>query len=93
MRRAAFVAGWPPFADVLASASSRFGSEQTTLFYCGDDPSAKQKVAPLFEVLDVQAVDAGPLSAARVIEPAMLLLVQLASVQKMGPVGVRLLHR
>jgi predicted dinucleotide-binding enzyme len=91
--RAAFIAGWPPFAEVLTSASTRFGTERQTLFYCGDDPNAKRTVAPLFESLDVDAVDAGPLYAARFIEPAMCLLVHLAYGQKMGRVGVRLLRR
>jgi predicted dinucleotide-binding enzyme len=91
--RAAFVAGWPPFAEVLASESMRFGSDRSTLFYCGDDAAAKQKVATLFEALDVDAVDAGPLYAARFIEPAMFLLVHLAYGQKFGQVGARLLRR
>lgn len=90
---ARLVAGWPPFADVLASASTRIGSEQQTLFYCGDDEPAKRKVLPLFEALDVEPIDCGPLRAARFIEPAMLLLVHLASVRRMGQVGARVLHR
>jgi predicted dinucleotide-binding enzyme len=90
--RAAFVAGWPPFAEVLASSSTRFGDERQTLFYCGNDANAKRSVAPLFESLDIDAVDAGPLYAARFIEPAMFLLVHLAYRQKMGQVGARLLR-
>jgi predicted dinucleotide-binding enzyme len=75
------------------SDSARFGHEQLTLFYCGDEAAAKQRVAPLFEALDVEAVDAGPLFAARFIEPAMFLLVHLAYGQKFGQVGARLLRR
>ncbi|HJZ76821.1 MAG TPA: NAD(P)-binding domain-containing protein [Vicinamibacterales bacterium] len=90
---ARFVAGWPPFADVLASSSTRFGGERQSLFYCGDDPRAKHEVEPLFHVLDVDPIDAGPLYAARFIEPAMFLLVHLAYVQKMGAVAARLLRR
>jgi predicted dinucleotide-binding enzyme len=91
--RAKFVAGWPPFADVLTSSSTRFGSERQTLFYCGDDASAKQTVAAVFDALDVDPLDAGPLYAARFIEPAMFLLVHLAYSQKMGQVAARLLRR
>ncbi len=91
--RARLVAGWPPFAEVLASPSTRFGGERQTLFYCGDDPGAKRTVVPLFEAIDVDAVDAGPLPTARFIEPAMFLLVHLAYRQKMGPVASRLLRR
>lgn len=90
---ARFVAGFPPFADVLASGSTRFGAEQASLFYCGDDLAAKQTVAPLFAALDVDAVDAGPLFAARFVEPAMFLLVHLAYGQRLGQVGARLLRR
>ncbi|HWW84967.1 MAG TPA: NAD(P)-binding domain-containing protein [Vicinamibacterales bacterium] len=91
--RAAFVAAWPPFAEVLASSSTRFGAERQTLFYCGDAAAPKRVVKPLFESLDVDAVDAGPLSSARFVEPAMFLLVHLAYAQKMGQVATRLLHR
>ena len=92
-RGAAFVAGFPPFADVLASPSTHFGDERPTLFYFGDHEPAKQKVAPLFDALDVDAVDCGPLSAARFVEPAMFLLVHLAYGRKLGQVAARLLRR
>ena len=91
--RAAFVAGFPPFADVLSSPSTRFGSERATLFYCGDNEKAKAAIAPLFAPLDVDAVDAGPLYAARFVEPTMFLLVHLAYGVKLGQVGARLLRR
>ncbi|HWL88324.1 MAG TPA: NAD(P)-binding domain-containing protein [Polyangiaceae bacterium] len=90
---ASFIAAWPPFAEVLASPSTRFGGERQTMFYCGNDASAKRTCLPLFDVLDVDAVDAGPLYAARFIEPTMLLLVHLAYGQKMGQVAARLLRR
>jgi hypothetical protein len=91
--RAAWVAGWPPFAEVLGSSSLRFQGERATLFYCGDDANAKQKVGTLFEALDVDAIDAGPLYASRFIEPAMFLLVHLAYGQKLGSVAARLVRR
>jgi predicted dinucleotide-binding enzyme len=91
--RALFVAAWPPFAEVLVSGSTRFGSERQTLFYCGDDAGAKRAVAPLLESLDVDPVDAGPLRAARYLEPSMMLLVHLAYAQKLGATATRLLRR
>jgi predicted dinucleotide-binding enzyme len=90
---AAFVAGWPPFADVLVSPSSPFSPNRPTLFYCGDDAGGKAAILPLLQTLDVDPVDAGPLRAARFIEPSMFLLVHLAYAQSMGSVGVRLLRR
>lgn len=92
-RGAAFVAGFPPFADVLESASTHFGDERPSLFYFGDNDAAKQKVAPLFEALDVDPVDCGPLYAARFVEPTMFLLVHLAYGRKLGQVAARLLRR
>lgn len=91
--RARFVAAWPPFAEVLASGSTRFGSERATVFLCGNDASAKRTIAPLLEALDVDSVDAGPLYAARFIEPSMMLLLHLTYRQKMGTTATRLLHR
>src|SRR5262249_20679314 len=88
-----FIAGWPPFAAVLESSSTRFAGERPTLFYCGDDAEAKQIVEPLFRALDVYPVDAGALRAARFIEPAMFLLIHLAYGQKLGHVALQLLHR
>jgi 8-hydroxy-5-deazaflavin:NADPH oxidoreductase len=90
---ARWVAGWPPFAEVLSSGSTRFGDERSSLFYCGDDGEAKARVRPLLDALDVAPVDAGPLQAARFIEPAMMLLVHLAYRDKLGEVGLRLLRR
>ena len=90
---AAFVAGFPPFADVLASPSTHFGSERPTLLYFGDDDAAKRKVAPLFDALDVDPLDCGPLYAARFVEPTMFLLVHLAYGRKLGQVGARILRR
>lgn len=89
---ARFVAAWPPFATVLDSASTRFGSERQTVFMCGDDADAKRVIAGLLDALDVESVDAGALLAARFIEPAMLLLVHLAYRQKLGSVALRLLQ-
>jgi predicted dinucleotide-binding enzyme len=90
---ARFVAAWPPFAEVLASGSTRFGSERQTNFYCGDETNAKRAVASLLESLDVDPVDAGPLYAARYLEPSMMLHVHFAYALNMGATAIRLLRR
>lgn len=83
----------PLFAEVLNSPSQRFDDQIATVFYTGDDEEAKQVVANLLNETDVQAVDAGPLKNSRFVEPAMMLLIQLAYGQKLGQVAFKLLKR
>lgn len=83
----------PLFAEVLNSESHRFGDQQATVFYTGDDQATKQVVANLLHEIDVEPVDAGSLKNSRYVEPAMMLLVQLAYAQQLGQVGFKLLRR
>ncbi|HKC94317.1 MAG TPA: NADPH-dependent F420 reductase [Nitrospira sp.] len=82
----------PSFAELLHSGSTVLEGQQGTIFYCGDDRDAKQLVASLIAETGVEAIDAGPLRNARFIEPAMMLLVQLAYPLGMDPVASRLLR-
>ncbi len=59
-------------------ADPMFGADRAVLFYAGDDADAKSKVAALAMELGFDAVDAGPLTQARVLEPFALLWVSLA---------------
>ena len=60
------------------------------LFVAGDDGEAKATVAGLLSALPGAVTDAGDLTAARFIEPAMMLLVLLAYGLGHGPrVGFR----
>jgi predicted dinucleotide-binding enzyme len=91
---ARLVAAIPPFAEVLASPSRRFGGEQPAVFYCGDDVPAKVAVADLLSDIDVAPVDVGPLRNARYVEPAGFLLVQIQYAPGAhGQYGLRLLTR
>jgi 8-hydroxy-5-deazaflavin:NADPH oxidoreductase len=83
----------PLFAEVLNSPSQRFDDQIATIFYTGDDEEAKQVVADLLREIDVEVVDAGGLKNSRFVEPAMMLLIQLAYAQNMGQVGFKLLKR
>lgn len=83
----------PVFAEVLNSPSRSFGDRLATVFYTGDDAEAKQVVADLLREIDVDPIDAGALKNSRYVEPAMMLLIQLAYVQQMGQVGFKLLRR
>jgi predicted dinucleotide-binding enzyme len=55
--------------------------------------SAKQLVERLVRDLGADPVDARPLSAARLVEPAMMLLIALAYASAPRDVGLRLLER
>jgi 8-hydroxy-5-deazaflavin:NADPH oxidoreductase len=83
----------PVFAEVINSESRRFGDQQATVFYTSDDQQAKQLVAALLGEIDVEPIDAGTLQNSRFVEPAMMLLIQLAYTQQLGQVGFKLLQR
>lgn len=64
-----------------------FGSENASMFICGDDASAKTAVSKLASDLGFDVVDAGPLTAARLLEPLAMLWIHLAYKQGLGPNG------
>jgi 8-hydroxy-5-deazaflavin:NADPH oxidoreductase len=72
-----------------------FGSDRASMFICGDDADAKAVVAQLAAELGFEVVDAGPLTASRLLEPLAMLWIHLAFKQGLGPAGhaFRLLRR
>ena len=81
------VASWAPGARVVKAfnttgfnimANPAFPEGPATMFYCGDDASAKRAVHGLAAELGFDPIDAGPLSRARVLENMALLWVSLA---------------
>ncbi len=97
------VAGWARGAQVVKAfntvgfnimANPAFGADRPVMFYCGDDKAAKQTVKPLVEQLGFEAVDAGPLSQARLLEPFALLWISLALMYGQGrEIAFKLLRR
>lgn len=79
------VKGIPPMAELLASGHPTVGGRPPGLFVASDDAGAKEAVATLMTSLPAEVTDAGGLSAARLIEPAMMLLVRLAYGLGHGP--------
>lgn len=73
------------FAEILALPSRQFGQEQASIFYCGDDESAKAIAAGLIQECGFDAVDGGPLINARSIESLATIWVQVATVTGMFP--------
>jgi predicted dinucleotide-binding enzyme len=63
------------------------------VFVCGDDERAKLLVMQLVGDLGAHPVDAGPISSARLVEPAMMLLMRLAFTGPPRDVALRLLER
>jgi 8-hydroxy-5-deazaflavin:NADPH oxidoreductase len=78
------VEGLPAFAELLHSGKLRINGQQATVFVSGDDQEAKGIVAGLLKECDLDVVDAGPLWSSRYVEPAMMLLVNLAYAQGLG---------
>lgn len=81
------VAQWAPGARVVKAfntvgygvmANPQFSGGPVAMFYCGDDAEAKQTVAGLIAELGFEALDAGPLTQARVLEPFAMLWISLA---------------
>lgn len=90
--KARLVESMPLFAEVLHGPTRQLGGQTPSVFYCGDDAEAKAVVADLLRETECDPIDAGPLRNARYIEPAGMLLVQLAYAQQMGPVAMKLLQ-
>lgn len=65
------------FASVYESQNPKINGNTISVFYAGDDPDAKAKVAELIDKMGFDAVDAGPLKAARNLEPMALLNIGL----------------
>lgn len=78
-------------AENLARPS--YDGERATNFYVGDDAEAKQVVHGLIEDVGLEAVDAGPLKNARLVEPLTLLWISLAGRVGSRDIAFKLLRR
>src|SRR5215472_8028947 len=87
------VAGWAPGASVfkafnqtgaLNMASTAGYPARPVMFVCGDDAARKPAVLRLAEDLGFEAIDAGDLTGARLLEPLAMLWIHLANRQKLG---------
>ncbi|MER9420131.1 NAD(P)-binding domain-containing protein [Mesorhizobium sp. M0306] len=75
----------PTFAELLDRDDPRLNGDPVTSYVAGNDADAKAAVCRLLADLPTMPVDVGDLTASRLIEPMMLLLVQLAYRHGMGP--------
>ena len=65
------------FASVYASQNPKIKGNKVSVFYASDDNEAKTKVADLITKMGLDGVDAGPLKAARNLEPLAMLNISL----------------
>ena len=97
------VAKWAEGAKVVKAVHTigvesldklQFGTQQASLFICGDDLDAKSKTKQLGHDLGFDVIDVGPLTNARLIEPLAMLWIELAYNQGMGTdIAFKLLTR
>lgn len=74
-------------------ANPVYGGVKATNFFCGDDAAGKAVVKQLVEDVGFDAVDAGPLSSARYVEPLMLLWVTSSRALGTRDLAFKLLRR
>jgi len=73
--------------------TGKLKGEQLTAFIAGDNANAKKKVIEIARNIGFDAVDAGPLKNARLLEPLGFFNIQLGYVLEMGTqIGFKLLH-
>ncbi|MBL0215101.1 MAG: NAD(P)-binding domain-containing protein [Myxococcales bacterium] len=70
-----------------------YGDLAASNFYCGDDAAAKQIVRQLVEDVGFDAIDAGPLASARLIEPLMMLWMASSRAVGSRDIAFRVLRR
>lgn len=74
-------------------ANPEYPGGRASNFFCGDDPEGRKVVQQLVEEVGFDAVDAGPLKNARLLEPLMLLWIACAQKGGSRDIAFRLLRR
>lgn len=73
--------------------TGRLGDQRLSVFVAGDDAAAKSDVTQLATAIGFEAVDAGPLANARLLEPLGYLNIQLGYVFGLGTqIGLKLVR-
>src|SRR3954469_73277 len=74
-------------------ANPVYGGVRSTNFYCGDDADVKRIVKGLIEDVGFEAMDAGALKSARLLEPLMLLWASCSQTVGSRDIAFKLLQR
>lgn len=77
----------------LVEQGPYFGAHDASMFYCGNDPQAKDQVKILIEAAGFDPVDCGPLISARELEPMASLIIRLSRSGKGNDIAFKLLSR
>jgi NADPH-dependent F420 reductase len=87
------LAEWAPGARVVKCynqtgyanmAEPAYGGVRSAMFVCGDDPAARETARTLADEIGFDAIDAGPLRVARLVEPLAMLWIHLALTTPLG---------
>jgi len=70
-----------------------YGGVPASNFFCGDDADGKRIVRQLVEDVGFEAIDAGPLTNARLLEPLMLLWIACSKTVGTRDLAFKLLRR
>jgi predicted dinucleotide-binding enzyme len=76
------------YAEALDALRGDGATPKPAAFFCGDEDDSKEVVARLLEESGLRAVDAGPLSSARYLEPLAALMVELVRGRGRAPAEV-----
>jgi 8-hydroxy-5-deazaflavin:NADPH oxidoreductase len=77
----------------LLDPAKRPSAEKISIFFCGDDPEARELTAQLITDCNFDPVDCGALKAARYLEPMAMLLMHMVFQQKLpAEIGFRFLR-
>ena len=74
-------------------ANPVYDGVRATNWFCGDDPAGKAIVKQLVEEVGFEAIDAGGLAAARLLEPLMLLWIASSRALGTRDIAFKLLRR
>jgi NADPH-dependent F420 reductase len=80
-------------APVIKSGNIKFKGVAPDVYYCGNDQESKAVAKKLIQDIGFEAVDSGPLTNARYLEPIAEFVIQLAILGMGDDIGVKVLRR
>jgi NADPH-dependent F420 reductase len=80
-------------APVIKSGRIKFNGVAPDVYYCGNDEESKAVVKKLIQDIGFEAVDSGPLTNARYLEPIAEFVIQLAFQGLGDDIGIKVLRR